>query len=370
MKVLVTGSDGFIGRNLRERLERVDGLSVAGFDVASEPASLATHLGEADAIVHLAGTNRPKDSSEYMPGNLGPTSEIADALERSGRSVPILFASSIQAGLDNPYGKSKLAAEERLRAYSARASARVRVFRFANVFGKWCRPNYNSAVATFCHNISHGLPIAVNDPAAGLRLVYIDDVVEAISRELASSGGAPGFALSEAEPIYETTVGALADAIRLIHEARLSGMLPNLDEPLIKKLNSTYLSYLDPADLSLPASMKRDDRGWLFELIKSTRGGQVFVSRTKPGITRGNHYHDSKVEKFCVVGGTARISLRRIDGGDRIDFDVAGDEVRIVDIPPGYTHSLRNTGEEDCLAIFWSNEIFDPSRPDTYFKEV
>jgi UDP-2-acetamido-2,6-beta-L-arabino-hexul-4-ose reductase len=370
VKVLVTGAEGFMGRNLRTRLERIEGCEILPFDLSSDPAALATLIDAADAIVHLAGVNRPKDPVEFVSGNLGLTSEIAERLEATGQSKPLFFSSSIQAELDNDYGKSKRAAEDRLRAYSEKTGAPTRVFRFANVFGKWCRPNYNSAVATFCYNIAHGLPISVRDPLAVLRLVYIDDVVAAIIRELESAEALRGFAFAEAAPVYETTVGGVADTLQAIHDGRLSGLLPDFSDELTKKLNSTYLSYLEPSDLPFPASMKRDERGWLFELVKSRHGGQIFVSTTKPGMKRGNHFHDTKVEKFCVVRGMARISLRRVDCDERLDFDVSGEEVRIVDIPPGYTHSIVNTGKEDCVTIFWANEIFDQTRPDTYFREV
>jgi len=344
--------------------------SITAFDLSSDPASLSGLIDEAEIVVHLAGVNRPQDPSEFITGNLGLTSEIALYLEMKGQAKPLIFASSIQADLDTDYGKSKRAAEDRLKAYAEKSGARIRVFRFANVFGKWCRPNYNSAVATFCQNIAHNQPIAIRDPAAVLRLIYIDDAVEAISLELGKKEGTPGFAFAEAGPIYKTTVGTVADIIRSIHDGRLSGMLPDFSNPLVKKLNSTYLSYLDPQDMPVPAAMKRDDRGWLFELVKSTQGGQIFVSTTKPGKRRGNHFHDTKVEKFCVVRGKARISLRRIDDVARHDFDVDGDNVQIVDIPPGYTHSIVNTGGDDCVTIFWANEIFDQSRPDTYSQEV
>lgn len=368
MKVLVTGSEGFIGRNVIQRLARIDGVSVLKYDLSNDPNSLPGLLDEADAVVHLAGINRPLDPAEFMSGNVGLTSSIAEHLEGRGRSLPLVFSSSIQAELDNEYGRSKRAAEDRLEAYSRKTGARVRVFRFANVFGKWCRPNYNSAVATFCHNIARGLPISIRDPEAPLRLIYIDDVVDALTGELDGRDG--GYALSTAGPVYETTVGAVAEAIRSIQESRLSGRLLDFSDPLVKKLNSTFLSYLEPEIIPVPAQMKRDERGWLFELIKSPHAGQIFVSTTKPGMKRGNHYHDTKVEKFCVVRGKARISLRRVDGSERIDFDVDGESVKIVDIPPGYTHSIVNVGDDDCVTIFWANEIFDQSRPDTYFLEV
>jgi Nucleoside-diphosphate-sugar epimerases len=369
MKVLVTGAEGFIGRNLSARLGRAGDMEVLPFDLDSSIDSLPGLLASADAVVHLAGVNRPQDPAEFEKGNLGLTSTIAEVLEAGGRAVPLIFSSSIQAELDNDYGRSKRAAEQRLRLYAQRAGARVAVFRFANVFGKWCRPNYNSAVATFCYNIAHDLPIQVRDPDAPLRLIYVDDAVAAIIREL-NAGLGGGYTFADAGPVHETTVGWVADALRSIASARVSGHLPDLSDPLMKKLNSTYLSYLEQGDIPVSANMKRDERGWLLELIKSESAGQIFVSTTKPGKKRGNHYHDTKVEKFCVVRGRAKISLRKIDCPDRIDYFVDGEEVKIVDIPPGYTHSIENVGDEDCVTIFWANEIFDTTRPDTYFLEV
>ena len=370
MRILVTGADGFMGRNLRVSLERLKACEVMTFDIANDVKSLPGILDRADVIVHLAGINRPQDPLQYITGNIGLTSEIADYLEKTGRSIPWIFSSSIQADLDNDYGKSKRAAEERLKSYAERTNACVRIFRFANVFGKWCRPNYNSVVATFCYNVAHNLPISIHDSSSSLRLIYIDDVVAAINREITTIGVNKGFNFVEAEPVYETTVGAVADIIRNLSDGRISGFLPNFSDPLVKKLNSTYLSYLDPKDIPVPATMKKDERGWLFELVKSTHGGQIFVSTTKPGKKRGNHFHDTKVEKFCVIRGKARISLKNVDNGEQYDFDVDGDLIRIIDIPPGYTHAIVNTGKEDCVTIFWANEIFDQSRPDTYFREV
>jgi UDP-2-acetamido-2,6-beta-L-arabino-hexul-4-ose reductase len=370
VKVLVTGAEGFMGRNLRVRLERIEDCEILAYDLSCDPASLPSLLDAADVVVHLAGVNRPQDPSEFISGNLGLTSDIAEYLERTRQAKVLIFSSSIQAELDNDYGKSKLAAEERLKSYAEKTGARVRVFRFANVFGKWCRPNYNSAVATFCYNIAHELPITIRDPQAPLRLVYIDDVVEAIASEVESANGSKSFDFAEAGPVHETTVGGAAYMIKQIHDSRYSGLLPDFSDSLVRKLNSTYLSYLEAGELPVAAAMKRDERGWLFELVKSSQGGQIFVSATKPGKKRGNHFHDTKVEKFCVVKGKARISLRRIDSDVRLDFDVDGEEVRIVDIPPGYTHSIVNTGTEDCVTIFWANEIFNPAQPDTYFQEV
>lgn len=368
MKVLVTGAGGFVGRNLCMRLSREKDMEVVPFDVENSLEELSVFLSQADVIVHLAGINRPLDPADFMSGNYDLTSSIVGMIEKEGRAIPLVFSSSIQAEVDNDYGKSKRAAEERLYEYSGRTGAKVRVFRFANMFGKWCKPNYNSAVATFCHNIAHGLPITVHSAAAPLRLIYIDDVVEAILRELRAEG--KGFLFSEATPVYETTVGQVADTLRLIHDARHMGRLPDFSDPLFRKLNATYLSYVDLPDLATFPEMKRDERGWLFELIKSSFAGQIFISTTKPGKKRGNHYHDTKVEKFCLVKGQARISFKKVGTEEHFHVDVDDSAIRIVDIPPGYTHALENTGKDDCIFLFWASEIFDPSRPDTYYLEV
>jgi len=255
-----------------------------------------------------------------------------------------------------------------LRVYSQRTGAPVRIFRFANIFGKWCRPNYNSAVATFCFNIAHGLPLTIHDPEAPLRLIYIDDVVEAIVRELKAE--LKGFAFATAEPVYETTVGKVANLIQDIHEKRRNGFIGDYSDSFYKKLATTYLSYVDIPSLATAPEMKRDERGWLFELIKSEKAGQIFISTTKPGKVRGNHYHDTKVEKFCLVKGKALISLRKVNSAEQYAFDVDDTSIQIVDIPPGYTHAIQNTGTEDCIVLFWANEVMDPTRPDTYRLEV
>ncbi|HNV36634.1 MAG TPA: NAD-dependent epimerase/dehydratase family protein [Rectinema sp.] len=368
MNVLVTGAAGFLGQNLCIRLSREKDCTVLPFDIANEESELFELLTKADRIVHLAGINRPLEPSEFMAGNFGLTSTIADALEKMQRPIPIIFSSSIQAELQNDYGKSKRAAEERLRVYNERTGAPVRIFRFANIFGKWCRPNYNSAVATFCYNIVHGLPLTIHDPGAPLQLVYIDDVVEAIVRELKAE--LESFAYVTAEPVYETTVGQVANLIRDIHEKRQKGFVGDYSDSFYKKLATTYLSYVDIPSLAAAPEMKSDERGWLFELIKSEKAGQIFVSTTKPGKVRGNHYHDTKVEKFCLVKGKARISLRKVNSTEHYAFDVDDTSIRIVDIPPGYTHAIQNTGTEDCIVLFWANEVMDPNRPDTYRLEV
>lgn len=368
MKVLVTGAAGFVGQNLSIRLSRENDMTLLPFDIGNTEAELVDALSVADAVVHLAGINRPLDPSEFVTGNLGLTSAIADALEKLKRPLPVIFSSSIQAELDNEYGKSKRAAEERLKVYAEKTGAAVRTFRFANIFGKWCRPNYNSAVATFCYNIAHELPISIRDPQAPLRLLYIDDAVEAILRELWAQK--TGFAYCQAEPVYTTSVGEVAGMIQSIHDSRKKAVVGDFSDAFYKKLNTTYLSYLDVPALETTPELKSDERGWLFELIKSDCGGQIFVSTTKPGKKRGNHYHDTKVEKFCLVKGKARISMRKVNGTEHYAFDVDDKNIRIVDIPPGYTHSLENTGTEDCIVLFWANEIMNPAHSDTYRLEV
>ena len=368
MNVLVTGASGFVGQNLIIRLSRESDITVLPFDINNTQVELVDFLSDADAVIHLAGINRPLNPSEFMTGNVGLTSAIADELEKMKRPVPIIFSSSIQAELDNEYGKSKRAAEERLKTYAERTGAAVRIFRFANIFGKWCRPNYNSAVATFCYNIAHDLPINIRDPQAPLRLLYIDDAVEAILRELLAQK--TGFAYCQAEPVYTTNVGEVAGMIQSIHDSRKKAIVGDFSDAFYKKLNTTYLSYLDVPALETTPELKSDERGWLFELIKSDSAGQIFVSTTKPGKKRGNHYHDTKVEKFCLVKGKARISMRKVNGTAHYAFDVDDKTIRIVDIPPGYTHSIENTGTEDCIVLFWANEILNPAHSDTFRLEV
>ncbi len=368
MKVLITGALGFIGTNLRIRLSREPDIQILTFDINNQTGDLVTSLIQADLVVHLAGVNRPKDIDDFYTGNLGLTEIIAQTLEEKGKEIPIIFASSIQAELNNDYGKSKRAAEERLQEYSQKTGARVRVFRFANVFGKWCRPNYNSAIATFCYNIAHELPITINNPSAVLKLLYIDDAVSALERELYVSE--PGFAFAKASPVYETTVGEVANLIREFHEARRKNVVLDFSDEFLKKLNTTYLSYIDVDSLSSKVEFKSDGRGWLFEFLKSKHFGQIFVSTTKPGKKRGNHYHDTKVEKFCLIKGKATICLRKVDDSNVLVYEVNDKDIRIVDIPPGYTHSIENTGKQDCIVLFWANELFDQAHPDTYFAEV
>lgn len=367
--VLVTGSKGFVGRNLLVELSRHEDVTVLDFDVDDNMETLAGFLKEADTIFHLAGVNRPKNIDEFAEGNTGLTQTIVSLLAECGRTPAIVMSSSTQAALDNPYGLSKKAAEDVLFEYAAGTGAPVYVYRLTNVFGKWSRPNYNSVVSTFCYNISHGLDINISDPANIIELVYIDDVIAEFAGVLSGKVKSSSQCLS-ASPTYRITLGELAERIYRLRDIRASLVIPDLADDFTKKLHATYLSYLEPDDFSYGLDIKSDNRGELAELIKSAQFGQMFVSRTHSGITRGNHFHDSKIEKFCVLEGEAVIRFRHIFSDEIIEYRVSGKEWMVVDIPPGYTHHIENVGEGEIITLFWANRIFDPENPDTYFLPV
>lgn len=368
--VLVTGAKGFIGSNLMLALSVRDDLSVTGTDADTSGEKLESALATAEVIVHLAGVNRPLDPAEFDSGNRGLTQQLCDRLVELGRGPKIVMTSSIQAELDNPYGLSKRAAEEALAAYADRARAEVLVLRLPNVFGKWSRPNYNSAVATFCHNTWRGIPLEIHDPAAPLRLVHVDDVVASLVGEIDAPPSTAGVRRENGPKPFETTVGELASLITGFPAVRDSGVLPELGDRFTACLYSTFLSYAPHDALSYSLQQKRDERGVLAEFIKSEHVGQIFISRTLPGVTRGNHYHHCKVEKFLVVEGSARVEFRHLDDDSMVTVHAAGTDLRVVDIPPGYTHSISNIGDAELVVLFWASEIFDPARPDTYFAEV
>lgn len=364
--IVITGAHGFIGRNLRAALGRIGGYQVIGIGSKDSLETVETALKQADVVFHLAGVNRPKDVGEFATGNAGFTQTLVDIIEHNGRTPVVVLSSSTQAVLENPYGQSKKTAEDILFAFGVRTGARVCVVRLTNVFGKWSRPNYNSVVSTFCHNIAHNLPITISNPANVVELVYIDDVVRAFLEII--TGEASGFV--EVQPTYTTTLGELADKIYALRDIRRSLVIPDLADAFTRKLHSTYLSYLDPDDFAYDLDMKADNRGALAELIKSANFGQMFVSRTHGGILRGNHYHDSKIEKFCVLQGEAAIRFRHIFGEEVIEYRVSGQQWQVVDIPPGYTHHIENLSDQEMIVLFWANEMFDPNRPDTFFVEV
>ena len=364
--ILVTGSKGFMGRNLCVALRREPGVRVVEFDLDQPSSELSALVQQSDVVFHLAGVNRPLEVGEFMAGNANLTRQLCELLQHAGRKTPLVISSSIQAELDNPYGQSKRAAEEVALGYSRATGAAVYIYRFPNVFGKWSRPNYNTVVATFCHQISRDLPVQISNPANLIQFVYIDDIVRAFTGIARITDHAPVDPYQEIRSVYAITLGKLHELILSFRRSVAATSLPDLSNPLVKYLHSTYLSFCDPQDLARPVDLKTDNRGWLFELIKSPQAGQIFVSRTHPGITRGNHYHDTKIEKFCVIQGQGVIRFRHVLGGDVIEYPVDDRSIRIVDIPSGYTHSIENTGTEDMLTLFWANEIFDPLQPDTY----
>lgn len=381
MKVLVTGANGFVGKNLCVELGRREGVTLFRYDVDSRPADLDEALAQADVIFHLAGVNRPQNVAEYKTGNAGFTGEICQKLVALGRKPKLVLSSSIQAELDNPYGISKREAEEAVRSYSTQIGAPGVVYRLKNLFGKWCRPNYNSVIATFCHNIAHGLPIQISNPANVVDLTYIDDVVAAFVAEL--DDVRTGFRFADPLPSHKTTLGELAALVTSFREQRKTLLLPDFSQPFVKALYSTYLSYLETDNFAYCLDIKTDNRGSLAEFVKSPTAGQMFISRTKPGITRGNHFHHTKTEKFMVVQGEAVIRFRRVNAevsGQRsevsdqksevIEYRVRGEEYKVVDIPPGYTHSIENVGSGELVTLFWANEVFDVKRPDTVFLPV
>ena len=369
--VLITGARGFIGKNLVAALSRKKELVIKTFDVEDDPSVLETSLMQADFVYHFAGVNRPQNPEEFKTGNADSTASIAAILEKAGRKVPILLTSSIQAERDNPYGVSKKAAEEILIDYNKRTGAPVLIYRLPGVFGKWSRPNYNTVVATFCHNIARGLEIKISDPANEIELVYIDDVI----RQFTSHVNQPPLPSGEGRyfrinTTFKVTLGELAAKIYSLRDMRTTLRVPDLSDYFMRCLNATYLSFLDTKDFSYPLDLKTDDRGSLFELIKSEHFGQIFVSRTFKGITRGNHYHDSKVEKFCVIQGKAVIRFRHILSKEVLEYHVSGEKIEVVDIPPGYTHNIENLGEGEMIVLFWANQVFNPDDPDTYFIPV
>jgi UDP-2-acetamido-2,6-beta-L-arabino-hexul-4-ose reductase len=368
--VYLTGAAGFIGRHIAEALGRRTDVRVLSGTSASTREQLRLGLAEADFVFHLAGVNRPVRPEDFQTGNAGFTAEICRCLEELGRRPCLVFSSSIQAAQENPYGESKRAAEDEIRRYSTATGASVVIFRLKNVFGKWCRPNYNSVTATFCHNIAHDLPITISDPDRELELVYINDVVAAFLDVLDHPPGAGVCENRDVARSFRVSLGNLAATIKSFRQSRETLVMPSMEAEFTRYLYATYLSYLDGPDFAYSLSQKTDPRGVLAEFMKSSHFGQIFVSRTKPGITRGNHYHHTKAEKFLVLEGEAVIRFRAIAGREIIEHRVSGRDFRVVDIPPGYTHSIENVGAGEMVVLFWASEIFDPQRPDTYFVNV
>jgi UDP-2-acetamido-2,6-beta-L-arabino-hexul-4-ose reductase len=370
MKILVTGSAGFIGKNLCCALSERPGIEIHRHDIDDPEESLHAGLSTADLIFHLAGVNRPPSEKDFEPGNYGLTARILRFLEQNGRNPPVVLSSSTQAGLENPYGTSKKKAEEEAVAYATRRGTRAYIYRLTNIFGKWSRPFYNSVVSTFCYQAARDKAMHVDDPGRVMRLVHVDDVVSSFTGVI--EGRTPlekdGFCV--VEPVYSLTLGDLAVRLKSFRQSRTTSDVPDFSDPFTRRLYSTYLSYLENGDFVYAADRKSDTRGYLFELVKSAHAGQIFISRTLPGITRGNHYHHAKVEKFCVVEGSALVTMRSLATRERVAIPVEGRECRIVDIPPGWVHAIRNVGTSDLVTVFWANEVFNRERPDTFASEV
>lgn len=382
MNILVTGARGFIGRNLVAQLHNIqsgkarnnavpDGLKVFEYDIDSDPSELEVYCKNADFVFNLAGVNRPKEQSEFMKGNFGFASTLLDTLRKYKNTCPVMISSSIQATLDNPYGESKRAGEHLMLEYAKETGAKVLIYRFPNVFGKWCRPNYNSAVATFCNNIAHDLAIRVNDPAVVMNLVYVDDVVNELIAALTGGENRKGD-YCEVPVVYSVTLGKIVELLYSFKESRNNLNVPDVGDAFTKKLYSTYLSYLPSDKFGYPLKMNVDARGSFTEIIRTPDRGQFSVNISKPYITKGNHWHHTKNEKFVVVSGRGVIRFRNMNGENTevIEYFVCGDKIEVIDIPTGYTHNIENLGETDMVTFMWCNECFDPQHPDTFFEEV
>lgn len=382
MNILVTGAKGFVGKNLVSQLHNIQfekakyeklssDITVFEYDVNSDLEELDLYCKKADFVFNLAGVNRPKDQSDFMAGNFGFASTLLDLLKKHGNTCPVMISSSTQVALDNPYGESKRAGEELMFRYAEETGAKVLVYRFPNVFGKWCRPNYNSAVATFCNNIANGLPIQVNDRSVVMSLVYIDDVVNELIAALTSAEHCEN-RYCVVPVVHTISLGEIVDLLYSFRDSRTNLSLPNMGDAFTKKLYSTYLSYLPIDKFSYPLKMNVDDRGSFTEIIRTEDRGQFSVNISKPHITKGNHWHHTKNEKFVVVSGEGVIRFRKIDGSDSkvIEYKVSGDKIEVVDIPTGYTHNIENLGDTDMVTFMWCNECFDPQNPDTFFEIV
>ena len=359
-----------MGRNLAVTLSQRPNISITRFDITDDPVELPDLIQGADFIFHLAGVNRPQNIEEFFTGNVGLTRTVISLLTEQGKTTPLLISSSTQAAQDNPYGASKREAEEAVFAYGKLTGAPVYVYRLPNVFGKWCRPNYNSAIATFCNNIANDLPIQVNDPAVTMNLVYIDDVVNDFIVAMDGNKQASTDRCCHVQPEHVITLGEIVDLIRSFKGSRANFSIPDMSDPFTKKLYSTYLSYLPHDGFSYPLKINVDERGSFTEFIKTIDRGQVSVNISKPGITKGNHWHHTKNEKFLVVSGQGLIRFRRVGSEEILYYRVSGDNPEVVDIPTGYTHDITNTGETDLVTIIWCNEVYNPEEPDTYFESV
>ncbi len=371
MKILVTGAKGFVGKNLVAELNRTGNHEIYEFDIDTPIGKLDDFCKDCEFVYNLAGVNRPKDPEEFMEGNFGFATTLVDTLKKYKNICPVMDSSSVQAALENPYGKSKKAGEDMLFAYGLETGAPVYIYRFPNIFGKWSRPNYNSAVATFCNNIANDLPITVNDRSTVMHLVYIDDVLEELLQALDRHPHVNADGYCYVPKVYEVTLGEIVNLLYSFKETRKNFMITDMTEGSFeKKLYATYLSYLPPEKFSYPLVMHEDERGSFTEILKSVDRGQVSINISHPGITKGNHWHHTKNEKFVVVSGKAVIRFRKYGSDEITEIHVSGEKLEVVDIPTGYTHSITNEGDTDLVTLMWSNECFNPGKPDTIYEEV
>ncbi len=369
MKVLVTGSSGFIGKNLLDHLSRIDDIEVVTFTRENLSNDLGKMVASADFIFHLAGINRPENPQEFYEGNQELTESIVELALKSNHKIPILISSSTQAERDNDYGKSKLAGELALENYAQQSGSAVYIYRLPNVFGKWSQPNYNTVIATWCHNISRDIPLEVNNESHELDLVYIDDVVEHFVRHLDETA-ITGVVFPKVSPVYKQSLGSIRDLLVDFKASREHLITPPVGRGFPRALYATYLSFLPTDQFAYELKGYSDERGTFYEFLKTQDSGQFSISTSAPGVTRGNHYHNTKNEKFLVVKGEACIKLRQIHGNEVIEYKVSDKKIEVVEMIPGYTHDISNTGDDEMILLLWANEIFDRDKPDTFFLEV
>lgn len=369
MNILITGASGFVGKNLVATLKQIEDYNLFLYTLESTEADFDEYTKKADFVFHLAGVNRPENDEEFIEGNADLTEDLLSKLAEHDNIVPVLLSSSIQAELDNPYGKSKKLAEDLVYKYGEDNNVNTFVFRLPNLFGKWSKPNYNSVIATFCHNVARDIEITVNDPNTELTLAYIDDVVEAFIDTM-NKKETKDKQFNIVSVTHIVKLGKIFELIKSFKESRNNRVVPNLNDAFTKKLYSTYLNFLPKDDFSYPLVMHEDDRGHFTEFVKSPYAGQVSINVSKPGITKGDHWHHTKNEKFLVVSGTGVIRFRDPYSEKVIEYNVSGKKLEVVDIPTGYTHSIENIGNTDMVTVMWVNEMFDSNNPDTYHLEV
>ena len=380
MKILVTGANGFVGKNLCATLKNIaDGkdtahnitsdITVLPYDLGTDPSLLDDYCRECDFVVHLAGVSHPETEEDFMSGNFDFTLAVLDTLKKHNNNCPVLMSSSVESELDNPYGRSKKAGEELMFNYAKETDVKIMVYRLPDLFGKWCRPNYNSIVATFCYNIARDLPITVNNRDINMTLVYVDDLVDEIIEAIIGNENCEG-AFCKVPTEYKITLGEIADLIYSFKDSRETRLVPDMADGFTKKLYATYLSYIPQGSFSYPLKMNVDDRGSVTEFLRTADRGQISINVLKLGIVKGNHWHNTKNEKFLVVSGKGVVRLRKYDSDEITEYFVSGDKLEVVDIPVGYIHNIENLGDTDMVTLTWCNECFDPERPDTILEDI